>query len=124
VQLGTTYLEPGPAGIRKGEVVEFESPRKVTFSQPMSLRPYWLGVRIGVRVEMKLREIGNGEVEGDRGEGEGEGERGVKTVVERDVFLRYPWVLWPFKGVVDGMFRRESWRTMEALKKFLEEGGG
>jgi hypothetical protein len=65
---------------------------------------------IDVRVEMRLRE----EVEG------AEGERVVKTVLERDVFLIYPWVLWPFNVFIDREFRTESWRTMEALKRYLE----
>jgi len=87
--------------------VEFDEPVKVTFHQPMSLKPYWAGLVIDVRVEMKLREEGG------------------KTVLERDVFLIYPWVLWPFKALVDREFRGESWRTMECLKKFLEgEGEG
>jgi uncharacterized protein YndB with AHSA1/START domain len=103
VQLGTTYLEPGPAGLRKGEIVEFEEPEKVTFHQPMSMKPYFLGIVLDVRVEMSLSE----------------GEGGV-TLLKRDVRLGYPWVLWPFKVLVDKEFRRESWRTMELLKKHVE----
>jgi uncharacterized protein YndB with AHSA1/START domain len=109
VKLGTTYLEPGPAGLRKGEIVEFEEPVKVMFHQPMSLKPYWLGLVIDIRVEMKLHEEGEGE--------------GVKTVLERDVFLKYPVLLWPFKALLDREFRGESWRTMECLKRFLEGEG-
>ena len=82
---------------------------KVTFHQPMSLKPYWLGLVIDIRVEMKLHEEGEGE--------------GVKTVLERDVFLKYPVLLWPFKALLDREFRGESWRTMECLKKFLEGEG-
>jgi uncharacterized protein YndB with AHSA1/START domain len=104
VQLGTTYLEPGPAGLRKGEIVEFEDPKKVTFHQPMSLKPYFLGIVLDVRVEMVLEE---GDTEG-------------VTVLKRDVKLGYPWVLWPFKVVVNNEFRGESWRTMELLKKHVE----
>jgi hypothetical protein len=116
VKLGTTYLEPGPAGLRKGEIVEFDEPVKVTFHQPMSLRPYWMGMVIDIRVEMRLRASGEDE-------GQGEGDRGVKTVLEREVFLIYPWVLWPFRGLVDREFRGEIWRTMECLKTFLEGEG-
>jgi uncharacterized protein YndB with AHSA1/START domain len=106
VKLGTTYLEPGPAGLRKGEIIEFDEPVKVTFHQPMSLKPYWMGLVIDIRVEMRLREEGEGE-----------------TRLERDVFLIYPWVLWPFKALLDREFRGESWRTMECLKRFLEGEG-
>ncbi len=38
VGLGTTYTEPGPFGVRHGEVTEFERPTKVTFHQPMTLK--------------------------------------------------------------------------------------
>jgi len=61
---------------------------------------------IDFRVEMSLREEGEG-----------------GTRLERDVFLIYPWVLWPFKALVDREFRGESWRTMECLKRFLEGEG-
>jgi uncharacterized protein YndB with AHSA1/START domain len=103
VKLGTTYLEPGPVGLRKGEVVEFEEPSKVTFHQPMSMKPYFLGIVLDVRVEMVLKE------------GEGGG-----TILERNVKLGYPAVFRPFKGLVDEEFRKESWRTMELLKKHAE----
>jgi uncharacterized protein YndB with AHSA1/START domain len=102
VKLGTTYLEPGPAGLRKGEVVEFEAPWKVTFHQPMSLKPYFLGLVIDVQVKMVLRE-----------------EEGM-TVLERDVLLEYPSFLWPFKTVIDREFKRESWRFIELLKRHVE----
>src|SRR5580700_7147905 len=38
VTLGTTYLEPGPFGVRNGTVTEFERPGKITFHQPMTMR--------------------------------------------------------------------------------------
>jgi uncharacterized protein YndB with AHSA1/START domain len=68
-KLGTTYLEPGPTGLRKGEIVEFEEPTKVTFHQPMSMKPYFLGIMLDVRVEIRIKEDGAG------------------TVVERDVLV-------------------------------------
>lgn len=48
-QLGTTYREPGPAGVRHGEVVEFEPPKAIAFHQPMTLR-FGLG-----RIEILMR---------------------------------------------------------------------
>ena len=38
VVLGTTYREPGPLGVRNGEVVEFQRPTRVAFHQPMTAR--------------------------------------------------------------------------------------
>lgn len=112
IKLGTTYHEPGPAGTRKGEVVEFEAPAagkpgKVTFKQPMSMKPYVLGMVLDVKVTMKVTEEGNPAT-------------GLKTVLDRDVDLSYPWALWAFKPLVDGDFKKESMRTMEALKAYAE----
>src|SRR5260370_1889732 len=38
VGLGTTYTEPGPFGVRHGEVTELERPTKATFHHPMTLK--------------------------------------------------------------------------------------
>ena len=103
VKLGTTYLESSPSGLRKGEVVEFEQDSEVTFHQPMTMKPYFLGVVIDVRVELVLKDNEAG-----------------GTVLERDVKLAYPAILRPFKGLVEGEFRKESWRTMELLKAHVE----
>lgn len=84
-------------------MVDFEEGRKVTFHQPMSLKPYFLGLVLDVSVDMVLKE----------------GEGGT-TVLERDVKLGYPVALRPFERLVDEEFRRESWRTMELLKKHVE----
>ena len=102
-RLGTTYIEQGPAGVRKGEIIEFEAPTKVTFHQPMTLKPAALGLILDVRVEMTLTE----DMEGI-------------TVLQRDITLGYPWPLWPFKAVIANEFRRESWRTLELLKGYVE----
>ena len=112
VKLGTTYHEPGPAGTRKGEVVELEPPGtgksgKITFKQPMSMKPYVLGLTLDVKVEMTVTE--------EAGEG-----GTVKTKLDRYVSLAYPWALWPFKIVVDNEFKKESLRTIEALKAYVE----
>jgi hypothetical protein len=40
VGLGSTYREPTPQGVRCGEVIEFDRPTRITFHQPMSLRPF------------------------------------------------------------------------------------
>ena len=111
VKLGTTYHEPGPAGTRKGEVVEFEPPAagkagKITFKQPMSMKPYVLGMVLDVKVEMTVTE----EIE----------DGAVKTKLNRDVHLSYPWALWALKPLVDNEFKKESWRTLESLKAYAE----
>ncbi|KAE8446773.1 hypothetical protein EG329_011678 [Mollisiaceae sp. DMI_Dod_QoI] len=105
IKLGTTYIEDGPAGVRKGEVVEYDAPHQVTFHQPMSLKPYVFGLVLDVRVQMKFREDGG------------------QTILDRDISLGVPWVLSIFKLVIENEFRRESWRTLELLKEYCENGG-
>jgi hypothetical protein len=73
----------------------------------MSMKPYVLGMVVDVKVEMRVRE--------EAGEG-----GGVKTVLDRYVSLSYPWALLPFKPMVDGSFKKESLRTLEALKAYVE----
>lgn len=111
VKLGTTYHEPGPAGTRKGEVIEFEPPGadrvgRITFKQPMLMKPYVLGMVLDVKLEVKMTEL--------REDG------AVKTRLERDVYLTFPWALWALKPLVDMEFKKESLRTMEALKDYAE----
>jgi len=113
IKLGTTYHEPGPAGTRKGEVVELEAPASgkpgiVTFRQPMSMKPYVLGLLLDVKVSMKVTEEAGAQGAGSR------------TVLERDVDLSYPWALWAFKPLVDAEFKKESLRTLESLKAYAE----
>jgi uncharacterized protein YndB with AHSA1/START domain len=103
VKLGTTYSESGPSGVKTGEVVEFEEPSKVTFSQTLKLNPAWLGVNVGIKVAVTLRE----------------GSPGV-TVVERDVEVGYPLAFKPFSMVLNKAFAAEGSRTMEEMKKHVE----
>ena len=48
IAVGTTYVEPGPFGVRHGKVTEFISPIRLSFEQPMTMKPKALGV-IGIR---------------------------------------------------------------------------
>jgi uncharacterized protein YndB with AHSA1/START domain len=107
IKLGTTYHEPGPAGTRKGEVIQLEYPNvgkqgTVVFKQPMSAKPYVLELTLDVKVEMRVTEAEGG------------------TKLERIVNVSYPWALWAFKPLVDAEFKRESTRTIEALKAYAE----
>jgi len=102
IRLGTTYTEIGGGGVRRGKITEFEEPFKVAFTQPMTLNPQSLGMVVDATLQMILREEGN------------------KTILERNVTLGYPWTLWPFKMIFDEVVRRESWRTINFLKKHVE----
>src|SRR2546430_626964 len=43
ITLGTTYIEPGPTGVRRGTITELDPPTRVSFNQPMTMRPRFLG---------------------------------------------------------------------------------
>ena len=100
VKLGTTYREPGPFGVRDGEVTEFEPPTKITFHQPMTMR-FGLGV-IDVNVRYRLTPSGG------------------KTHVSRVCAIDLPWQLKLSEPVVVEQFRSESARTLEALRAYAD----
>ena len=98
VRLGTTYREPGPFGVRNGEVTEFERPTRVTFHQPMTMK-YGLGV-IDITVRYNLTP------------------RSGQTHIRRVVSVKLPWQLKLFPAVVLSQFKTESARTLAALKAY------
>lgn len=100
VKLGTTYREPGPAGVRNGVVTEFERPTKITFRQPMTMK-FGLGV-IDITVRYNLTP------------------RDDQTHVRRVVSVELPWQLKPFPGMVLSQFKTESARTLAALKAYAD----
>ena len=53
IGVGTTYIEPGPFGVRHGKVTEFVPPTRLSFEQPMTMKPQALGV-IGIRLSHTL----------------------------------------------------------------------
>ncbi|HEY7596798.1 MAG TPA: SRPBCC family protein [Actinophytocola sp.] len=101
VAAGTTYVEPGPTGVRRGTVTEFDRPTRVAFHQPMTMRPRLLGV-IDIHVRYTLTEA-DGTVH-----------------LERVVTLTFGWPLRLLRAAVVPQFRRESERTMRALKAHVE----
>ena len=55
VTLGTTYLEPGAAGVRNGMVTELERPTKLTCHQPLTMK---LGGTVDVTLRYTLTPTG------------------------------------------------------------------
>lgn len=53
IAVGTTYVEPGPLGTRHGLVTEMDRPTRLTFEQPMTLKPRFTGV-IGIKLVHRL----------------------------------------------------------------------
>jgi uncharacterized protein YndB with AHSA1/START domain len=53
IAVGTTWSEPGPNGVRRGTVTDFEAPTRVTFHHPMTMSPRFLGI-IDITVPVTL----------------------------------------------------------------------
>ena len=101
-QLGTTYIESTPSGIRHGEVIQFSRPSKVVFHQPMQLKSAPKGVLIDIKVEVILREKDQG------------------TEVERNVYLEFPESLVGLKSIFEEGAGGEGDRVMGLLKQRVE----
>jgi uncharacterized protein YndB with AHSA1/START domain len=100
VTLGTTYREPGPFGVRNGTVTEFERPSSITFHQPMTLRLHSGTVDVTLRYTLTPN--------------------AGSTRVSRVVTLGIPWSLL-LQPILVREFRRESGRTLLALKAYADE---
>src|SRR5438552_2614602 len=102
VTLGTTYVEDSPSGVRRGTVTELETPTRVAFQQPMTMKPALLGT-IDITVRYVLAPTGTAAV-----------------TVHRVVALTLPAPLALVRPVVLRQFRTEGMRTLTALKAFAE----
>lgn len=99
VAAGTTYVEQSPSGTRDGTVTELDRPSRVTFHQPMTMRPRLLGV-IDIHVTYTLAPTTAG------------------VHVTRLVRLTIPWPLRLAQPLVLRQFDHESRRTMDALAAY------
>jgi uncharacterized protein YndB with AHSA1/START domain len=100
VALGTTYRESEPFGVRNGTVTEFDRPAKVTFHQPMTIK--LRAGTIDVTVRYTLTSTAG------------------QTHVTRVVTLGIPWSLKLFQPALVSAFRKESRRTLLALKAYAD----
>ena len=101
IALGTTWSEPGPNGVRRGTVTDFEAPTRVTFHQPMTMSPRLLGI-IDITVAITLTP------------------KPTFVHVTRVVTVKIPWPLKLVQPIVVQQFGMESGRTLLALKRFAE----
>ena len=104
VALGTRYRESEPFGVRNGMVTEFERPATVTFHQPMTIRLHAGTIDVTVRYTLTPT--------------------AGWTHVTRVVTLGIPWSLKLFQPVLAGAFRKESRRTLLALKAHAGQQAG
>jgi uncharacterized protein YndB with AHSA1/START domain len=104
VRVGTTYVESAPSGVRRGTITELARPTRMTFHQPMTLKPKLLGV-IDMWVRYALTQ------------------QGSWVHLDRDIALEIPWQLKLLQPFVVRQFRSESGRTLRALKAHVEGAG-
>jgi uncharacterized protein YndB with AHSA1/START domain len=101
VNLGTTYREPGPLGVRDGTVTEFERPTKLTVHQPMTMKLHAGTVDLTMRYTLTRT--------------------AESTHVQRVVTLGVPWSLKLFQPLLVRAVRVESRRILLALKAYAEK---
>ncbi|MGA9602615.1 MAG: SRPBCC family protein [Methyloceanibacter sp.] len=101
VQLGTTYLDAGPAGRRPGSVIEFDPPRRIAFRHTMELElaPFHGSSDIKIRYTL--------EPEG----------RTTRVARALDMTMQAPVFLRPF---IIHAFRKENVRILAELKRYVE----
>ena len=102
IAAGTTYVESSTSGVRHGTVTELDAPSRVTFHQPMTMKPRFLGI-IDIHVTYTLTPTAGG------------------VHVGRLVTLTLPLPLKLLQPLVLRPFRQESQRTIQALKSFSEK---
>jgi uncharacterized protein YndB with AHSA1/START domain len=101
IGVGTTYVEPGPFGVRQGQVTEFSPPTRLSFEQPMTLKLKAFGV-IGIQLFHTLTQ-GAGSVH-----------------VHRQLRLEPRGLVRWTMSVIVPAFRAENERMMKALKAYAE----
>jgi uncharacterized protein YndB with AHSA1/START domain len=101
IRVGTTYVEPGPFAVRHGRVIELAPPIRVTFEQPMTLRPGFFGV-VGIRLACDLAQAAD------------------SVRVRRSLDLTFQGPVKLARAVIIRLFEDENKRTLDALKTFAE----
>ncbi len=101
IRPGTTYVESSVWGTRQGTIEAMGRPCVVSYRQPMTLRPRWLGV-VDVHIHDTLEVVGQ------------------STVLTRNIRLGFNGPVRFVRRAVARAFRREIMRTHAALKAYAE----
>jgi hypothetical protein len=104
VQLGTTYLDAGPAGKRPGSVTDYDRPRRIAFHHTMLLRrgPLIADIEVYIRYSFEPRQ------------------GGTYVVRALDLTLRMPTLAGLLEPLVRWAFRKENLRILAELKSYVE----
>jgi uncharacterized protein YndB with AHSA1/START domain len=104
VGLGTTYIDAGPAGTRRGEVTEYDPPTRISFHQPMQVQQRWLTGTIDIHLRHTLEPVEQ------------------MTRLNRDLTLHIHGLLKVAQPFVIAAFSQEHECMLLALKRYVEQG--
>jgi carbon monoxide dehydrogenase subunit G len=104
VQLGTTYLDEGPAGNRTGSVTAFDRPRSIGFHHTMPLKKGPLTGDIDVHIRCSIESE----------------DRATRVTRDLDLTIEIPGVLKVAAPLVVRAFRKENMRMLAELKRYVE----
>jgi hypothetical protein len=104
VQLGTTYLDGGPLGMRPGAVTEFDPPRRLGFHHTMDLRKGPLRGNADIHILYTLERVNVG----------------THIIRRLDMAIDIPGLMRLAEPLVVRAFRKENLRIMDELKRYVE----
>jgi hypothetical protein len=107
VQLGTTYLDAGPAGERPGSVTGFDRPKSIAFHHTMLIKRGPLTANCDIHIQCTLDPV--------------EGATIVNRVL--DLTIEIPGPLKVAEPLVASAFRKENARILAELKRYVEAEG-
>ena len=104
VQLGTTYLDGGPLGVRPGSVTEFDRPKAIGFHQTMLVEQGPLAADCDIRIRVTFEPVRGG------------------TSVTRilDLAIQIPGLMRIADPLVVSSFCKENTRLLAELKRYVE----
>ena len=101
--VGTTYAD----GTMRGSITEFNPPERITFEQSMPVKALLLTGRLATHIRYTL---------------EATGSDGQATRVIREVTCTLHGILGAAQPLLVSTIRRESGRTLEMMKQYVERG--
>jgi len=104
VRRGTTYLDAGPDGERRGSVTEFDRPKHLGFRHTMLVRKGFVTASLEVSIRYTLEPT----------------EQGISILRELDLTFDTPRLMWLVKPVLTFAFRTENERILAELKRYVE----
>jgi uncharacterized protein YndB with AHSA1/START domain len=104
VRLGTTYLDAGPAGERRGFVTGYDPPRHIAFHQTMPLKRGPLTANIDVHIRYTFEPV----------------EHATNVIRDLDLTIQIPGLLKVAEPLVVWAFRKENLRILAELKRYVE----